>query len=98
MTVHTQSQAWSPARTKPVRGVKGFVIGIVAVAAAATGIGIAVSTSRPEPVTVAPSAVTETESQAAFKRFKDDAQPQLQTHNDAREKAYERMINAPWAR
>ena len=74
-TIQTQAQraTFAPSGTK-VRGVKGFVIGFVALAAAATGIGIATSGATEAPAKViAPVSHTAPNSEAreAMKRIQE---------------------------
>ena len=74
-TIQTQANrgTFAPSGTK-VRGVKGFVIGFVALAAAATGIGIATSSSTEAPATViAPVSNTDpnAEQREAVKRIQE---------------------------
>ncbi len=74
-TIQTQAHrgAFAPSSTR-VRGVKGFVIGFVALAAAATGIGFAVSGTTEAPATViAPVSHTDpnSEQREAVKRIQE---------------------------
>ena len=74
-TMQTQAHrgTYNPTSTK-VRGVKGFVIGLVALAAAATGIGFAVSGADDAPATViAPvgNVDTNAEQRAALERIEE---------------------------
>jgi hypothetical protein len=73
-TIQTQAQrgTYTPSSTR-VRGVKGFVIGFVALAAAATGIGIAVSGTEAPATVIAPVSHTAPNSEAreAIKRLQE---------------------------
>jgi hypothetical protein len=72
MTVQTPSHPGIAAGTGTrVRGLKGFVVGFVALAAAATGIGIAMSGTDTAPPTtvIAPVSESNAEQRNAYNRL-----------------------------
>ena len=75
MTVQAQTPVFGTQERSTVRGLKGWIVGIVALAAAGTGIGIAVSASSTEaPATViAPVMESNAEQRDAYNRVQEKA-------------------------
>jgi hypothetical protein len=72
-TIQTQAQRGTFTQSSTVRGVKGFVIGFVALAAAATGVGFAVSGTEAPSTVIAPVSHTapNSEQREAIKRIQE---------------------------